>query len=95
VANLARAQHPDAQQHRVAVAVRPRCHDFQAIAGGFTFGPQSLSSAAVERDEAGSQGHLQRFAVHEAHHQQLPSGRILNYCRRQPLHFVEVDLHRK
>ncbi len=50
--NLARSQHADAQQHRIAVAVRPRRHDLQAITGGFSFGPQRLPSAAVKRNEA-------------------------------------------
>jgi hypothetical protein len=34
------------------------------------------------------------MVIHEAHHEQFPSGRILNHCRSQTMHFVEIDLHR-
>jgi hypothetical protein len=61
---------------------------------GLSLGPKRLPGAAVESDEARSQGRLQRLAIHEAHHEQFPGGDILNHCGSQALHFVEVNLHR-
>jgi hypothetical protein len=83
-----------AKQHRIAVAIGPCCEDFQTIAGRFPFRPQPLPGTAVERNEARQQSRLQSFAVHEAQHEQLGGVRILNDGGHQPLHFVEVDLHR-
>jgi hypothetical protein len=34
------------------------------------------------------------MVIHEAHHEQFPSGCILNHRGSQAVHFVEIDLHR-
>jgi hypothetical protein len=83
------------EKHRVAVAICPRPDNLKAIAGGFSFGPQSLASATVEGDEPCSQRRLQRLPVHEANHEQFRGSGVLNDCGSQALHFAEVDLHRK
>ena len=94
MADHTRAQHLDAQQHRVPVTVRPRRNDLQTITGGFAFRPKRLPGTAVEGDESRLQRRRQRFPVHETHHEQLTAVCILNHRGRQALHFVEVNLHR-
>ena len=91
--NVATTQHADPQQHRIAIAVRPRPHHLQSIAGSFSLGPQRLPGAAVERDVARPLRSFERLAVHKAQHQQLSRNRILNHRGREALHFVEINLH--
>src|SRR5216684_2613518 len=78
MADLALAQHTDAQEYRIPVAVGPGCNHLQTIAGALSLGPQFLAGAAVERYESSAQGLVQGFPVHKAHHQQLPGTCILN-----------------
>src|SRR6202521_5148483 len=93
VADLALAQHTDAQQYRIPVAIGPGCNHLQTIAGALSFGPQRLAGAAIERHESSAQGLIQSFPIHKAHHQQLAGARILNDSWCQALHLVEVDFH--
>src|SRR6202790_5059404 len=93
VADLALAQHADAQQYRIPVAVGPGGNHLQTVAGTLSLGPQCLAGAAVEGHEASAQGLVQSFTVHKTHHQEFAGTRILNDCGRQALHLVEVDFH--
>src|ERR1700674_3122154 len=93
VADLALAQHTDAQQYRIPVAVGPGFNHLQTVAGTLSLGPQCLAGAAVERHEASAQGLVQSFRVHKTHHQELAGAFILNDSGRQALHLVEVDFH--
>src|ERR1700730_11886345 len=93
VADLALAEHTDAQQYRIPVAVGPGFHHLQTVAGTLSLGPQCLPGAAVERHEASTQGLVQSFRVHKTHHQELAGAFILNDRGRQALHLVEADFH--
>src|ERR1700730_7176376 len=93
VADLALAEHTDAQQYRIPVAVGPGCNHLQTIAGTLSLDPQCLAGAAVERHEASAQGLVQSFTSHKNYHQEFAGARILNDCGRQSLHLVEVDFH--
>src|ERR1700687_1499383 len=93
VADLALAQHTDAQQYRIPVAVGPGFNHLQTVAGTLSLGPQCLAGAAVERHEASAQGLVPSFRVHKTHHQELAGAFILNDSGRQALHLVEVDFH--
>src|SRR5208283_4610737 len=94
MANHALAQHANAQQHCIPIAVGGRSNHLETVAGAFAFGPEFLPGAAVEGHESGAQLHFQRLLVHEAQHQQLPATLVLNDGRDQTLHLVEVDFHR-
>jgi hypothetical protein len=94
VAYLSFAQDAHAQQNSIAVAVGPCGNYLESIAGGLAFRPQFLPSAAIEGDKSRPQSSLQRFAIHETHHQQLLRSGVLDHRGRQTLHFVEVDPHK-
>src|SRR6266853_2309540 len=93
MADLTLAQHTDAQQYRIPVAVGPGFNHLQSIAGALSLGPQCLAGAAVERHESSAQGLVQSFPIHKAHHQEFASARILNDSWCQALHLVEVNFH--
>ena len=79
-------------QQGIEIAIRRSGSHFQAVAGGFPFRPKFISRTAVERDVSDRESFLERVAVHEAKHEDVAC-RILNDCRHQALHFVEINIH--
>jgi hypothetical protein len=82
----------DAQEQSVAVAVRMRGDHSQAIARALTFRPELVAGTAEKCNVAFLQGAFHGRAIHKAHHQNFPVGRILHYRGEQAAHLFEIKI---
>src|SRR6478609_1260674 len=87
------AFHMDAEQHCVTVAIREGGNHAQTVAGSLTLHPKLLPGARVKSYVAGFNGARVSLKVHKSHHQHLAGGVLLYDSGRQPVHFVEINLH--
>src|SRR6476469_795036 len=83
----------DAEEHSVTVAIRKRRNHAQTVAGSLTLHPKFLPGARVKSYVAGFNGARVSLKVYKSHHQHLAGGVFLYDSGRQPVHFVEINLH--
>jgi len=65
----------------------------QSVSAGFALGPERVPCAAVKRHVAGLERFVERFLVHESHHEDFAAIGILHDGRGKAPHFLEIDLH--
>jgi len=83
----------DLDEDAVFVAVGLDGLDDEGVAGRFALFPELVAAAAVEGGEAGLDGGVEGFAVHEADHEDAAGGVVLNDGGDQAAGFVEVEIH--
>jgi hypothetical protein len=93
MAHQAVALDPHFAEDGIVVAIGCGIDETQAIATGLAFGPQFVAGATVEGYVPSLKRLVERLLVHEANHENFAIIGILNDCRGESPHFLEIDLH--
>jgi hypothetical protein len=86
----------DAQQQRVAIAVRLHGHNSQSVSRTLPLSPELISRPAEKRHVSVFQGAIESLTVHKSQHQDLSTRRILHHRGKQPAQLFEIKfvIHR-
>ena len=95
MAHVAVAEPCHHHQQRVVVAIHQNAIDVQPVAGCLPLHPERVAGAAEKRRKTALDCAIERFLVHEAHHQHFARIGVLNDRRNQTVQFREIhDSHK-
>ena len=83
-----------AKQQRVGVAIDTQFQHLQKMSAGFALSPQPVPGTAEENSLPRPLRLRESLFIHEAEHEHIPGGMVLNNRRHQPVVLFKFDLHR-